>query len=166
MGGITLALVPLVLGLTTRRAGYFLLALALIMTTGSLVWFERWITTPREEIAGVLDSIARDLATDDVSRVTRHISRTRPELIRHAEQMLRRYVIHQAKIKRNLTVALVPNSDPKEVVARFNAVLRGSERSGAIRNQLSPWFFIVQFVREDDAWKVLAYERLDPREGL
>jgi hypothetical protein len=124
------------------------------------------ILTPREQMYHVLRTIAADLETNDVNRIIRHISSTVPHLIDHARRIVPQYVIHQATVKENLVVEFTPPSIPERAIAGFNAVFRVSEANGSIKNLLSPWYFIVEFVWEDGRWRAVRYERRDPREGV
>jgi hypothetical protein len=140
-------------------------AIAAVMgMTAALLAVEHFVRTPKEEIEGTLQGIAGDLARNDLSRVVSHISRTAPELRGEAERILPRLEIERATVKRNLECEF-HGGDPPRATARFNAVLVVSDRRGGIRNQYSPFFFIVDFVFEDGTWKVVRYERHDPRHG-
>ncbi|HEY6563114.1 MAG TPA: hypothetical protein VIY86_01335, partial [Pirellulaceae bacterium] len=117
------------------------------------------------QIARLLREIAVDIESNDVARVVRHISGTTPELVAQVQRLMPKYEFHVAKVKSNLEIEWNRPDQPTAVEARFNAVFRVSERRGQLRHLLSPWFFIVRFVREDGTWKAISYERRDPREG-
>jgi hypothetical protein len=136
-----------------------------VVAVGLLAW-ERSVVTLREEVSAVLHTIAADIESNDLPRIVRHVSRTAPELRREAGRYVPRYTFHRVTVKRNLEVQRPPDDPQNHIVATFNAVFLVSEQRGDLRNILSPWHFIVQFVREDGTWKVVAYERRDPREGI
>ena len=166
LSGIALLATCLWMARTTGRRPWYVATFAIMCLGCALLFVERQVVTLREAINGVLNEIADDLQTNDVERVLRHVSPTRTDLQRQTRQWLPRYRIHQARVKSNLQVDRVPEGNGNIVRARFNAVFLVSETRGEIRNLLSPWYFIVDFAAEDGTWRVVRYERHDPREGL
>lgn len=164
--GVAVVVTCLLMGRTTGYRPWYVAAFAMILVCcGLLVWERRIITLP-EAIAAKLDEMAADLETNQVETVLRHVSKTRPDLQQQTRQLLPRYEIHRARVKSNLRVDRVAVEGREVVRARFNAVFQASETRGDIRNLLSPWYFVVDFVEEDGTWRVERYERHDPRKGM
>jgi hypothetical protein len=138
---------------------------AILLTAGGFL-IERWIVTPREEVADTLQQIARDVESNEVSRVVKHISKGSPERRDAAEQTLSTYEFHDIKIKNNLEIVVFADEQPPRATAEFNVVAIGSQRSGMVRNRRVPVFLEVTFLKEEGAWRVSDYEHHDARQGL
>ena len=166
MTGIAVLVFCFLVARATGQRPWYIATLLVVPLWCALFVVERRVVTLREAIDGVLHEIADDLVTNQVERVLRHVSPTRPDLLRQTRRLLPRYEIHQARVKSNLRVERVADETAEIVRARFNAVFLVSETKGEIHNLLSPWFFVVDFREEGGTWKVVRYERHDPRKGL
>ncbi len=127
---------------------------------------ERLVVTPAEEVESALSDIAAELEANDIEAVVAHIASTAPELEKEARSRLRGVTVEEVKIKRNLRVVLSAGSDPNHATARFNVVIVGTDKAGALGRRQGAWFFIVAFRKEEGVWRVESYEQRDPREGL
>ncbi len=165
-GGVLAVAVCLVGLLRSGRFAFLYLAAGAVVLTLFLLFIESRVVTPREEIATTLASIASDLESNDLDRVLRHVSKDQEGVQATAAEALRRGVIHRVALKRNLEVEFALGEDPPSARASFNAVITGSEKKGAIREQSLPLFLVVNFVNEDGEWKVVDYERHPPQKGL
>lgn len=164
IGGLTVAI--LIGGwLKTGRAFLLWGGLATVVVTGTMFVLESVVVTPVEEVENTLKDIAIRIAANDVEAVTGGLASAAEDLRREARQIMKQITVHQVKIKNNLEVD-IPEATPNTATAQFNAVLVASDRSGTFSNRRSAWFFIVNFVKEGDAWRVTSYERRDPLEGL
>jgi hypothetical protein len=150
----------------TGRRGLLYAIIGIVLLTAVAVAVEQFVVTPSEEIAATLRQIARDIESNDPERVVQHVADQAAALRSEVRRLMPQIVIHEARVKRNLRVDFRSNPSEAAATARFNAVALVSDRNGLSPRRLSPWFFIVEFRRENGRWKVLAYERRDPREGL
>ncbi len=166
LGGIFFAVISLIGLLKTGVIRFLYLAIGIAVLTCLLVAVERRVVTPREEIAQTLQVIAADLESNNTQAILQHVSTTVPRLQKKAERALKPVEIHRVVVKNNLTVDFGSDPDGNRAKATFNAVIVGSEKSGTIRNQTVPMLFIVDFVKEGDAWRVVDYSRRSPTEGI
>jgi hypothetical protein len=163
-----IVVVGLVAGLLrTGRAALLYAAIVAAVLTGALLIAERFVVTPREEVAATLNVIAHDIQTNNVEAVARHISSARKALRDEAKSRMRLVRIHDVDIKRNLKIEIATRAGGDVAEARFNAVIRFSDAQGLVENQVYPRFFTVIFGRESDgAWRIRSYTMADPRQGI
>lgn len=159
---VVAALVALI---KTGRIGFLYGAGGLIALTALLLMVERRTITMKEEVRGVLDDISTELTTDNVPAVLDYIAPSAEDIRDKAEQILKKVRVDRVSIKPNLQVT-PKNGDANHVVATFNAVAVGSERRGVVKDQPSPQFFTVEFIRDGGAWRILNYDRQSPTKGL
>jgi hypothetical protein len=157
----------LVGGLVQTGRRWLLLAIgaAVLLTAGMLV-LERLVVTPAEQVEATLRRIADDIARNDVEAVIASISPGRPELRQEARRHMNLVTISDVTIKANLRVQVLSDRNPPLAEARFNAVIRGTDRAGQLGTRIYPRFFVVNFRQEDGQWRVRGYAMHDPREGL
>ena len=146
----------------TGSVRFFYAAGGCLLLTVVLLVIESQVVTPYEEIEQTLQTIARDLETNDPPRVLAHLARSATTLRSQAESALRRVEIQRVAVKNNLQVDFQPADQPQRATARFNAVIVGSERRGGVTNQSAPWYFVVDFVREEGNWRITNYQRQSP----
>jgi low affinity Fe/Cu permease len=132
----------------------------------ALVVVEQLVVTARERVENTVYQIARDVESNEVEAVVRHLSKARPELRSQARRYMSYLEIEQAKVKPDLKVELNFGQDPPTATAKFHAVIMGSDPGGQVRNQRYPKGFIVRFVLEDGAWYVYDYEIKEVHERL
>lgn len=166
LGGILFSALALFGLLKTGLIRFLYIAIGIAAVTCLLVVVERKIVTPTEEIAQALQEIAADLQSNQPDAILAHVSSSVPELRKRAERALKPVEIDRVVVKNNLTVDFGSNPDGNQAKASFNAVVVGSMKSGAVRNQTSPFFFIVDFVKEDGKWRVVDYTRKSPTQGI
>jgi len=163
--GALAVVVALVALIKTGRIGFLYGAGGLVLLTALLLLVERRTITVTEEVREVLDDISTELTTDNVPAVLDYIAPAAEGIRDKAERILKRVRVDRVSIKSNLKVT-PKDGDENHVVATFNAVAVGSERRGSIKDQPSPQFFTVEFVRDGDAWRILSYDRQSPTKGL
>ncbi len=161
--GCLSAILLLIAMVQTGKFAWLLAAIGTIVITLLLMVHEVTTVTVREEIASVLFTIATDLETNDPARMLRHVSASALDLQQHVRKLAPLVSIHRATVKSNLTVQPDKPQMPSQSTARFNAVLVLSEKRSGLQNQLCPFLFVVDFVREEGEWKVIRYQRHDPR---
>jgi hypothetical protein len=138
---------------------------AVLLTAGMLI-LERLVVTPAEQVAATLREIAAHIERNDVDAVVESISPGRPALRQEARRHMSLVRISDVTIKANLRVEVLGDRNPPLAEARFNAVIRGTDRAGQLGTQIYPRYFIVNFRQEDGRWRVRGYEMKDPREGF
>jgi hypothetical protein len=165
VGLVTLAILFGGLVQTGKKYFIYLMIAAAVLFAG-LVVVEQLVVTHRERVENAIHEIARALEANDVALVEQRISRTAPKIRKDANYYLRLYKIEQVKVKWNLTVEPHLDRSPPTATAKFNAVVRGGDRAGQVQHQHWPRYFVVQFVLEDDRWRVYDYEMHEPQKGI
>lgn len=150
----------------TGRFGLLYASGATLVVTLALVIAEWLVVTRSEEVEATLAQISTDLEHNNLPAVLGHISASSNDVYSDAQRILPCIVVKRVKIKRNLTIEIGGNDTDPTATARFNVVIVASEKKGLVENQHSPWFFVVDFRRENSRWKVVSYQRHDPREGI
>jgi len=69
-------------------------------------------------------------------------------------------------VKPNLKVVVHADQDPLTATVTFNTVIRGGDRAGHFPVQDWRLYFVVEFVLEDDQWRVYDYEMHQPQRGI
>jgi hypothetical protein len=149
-----------------RQRFVLCLALVAVLLTVAGYFVEQWIVTPRERVAETLQQIARDVESNDLTTVVRHIHSSKPSLRDDASQKLSTYEFHEIKIKNNLEVVVFADEQPPRATAKFNVVAIGSQRSGMVRNRRVPQYLEVTFLLEDGEWRVSDYSHHNPQRGF
>jgi hypothetical protein len=162
VGLVTLAILFGGLVQTGKRVFIVLIIAAAVLFAG-LVVLEQTVVTHRERVTSAIHEIARALEAGDVAAVERRISKTAPQIKDDAHRYLRLYRIDRVKVKRNLQVQPHLQREPPQATAQFNAVFYGADRAGRFEagTPLAKRF-IIQFVLEDDLWRIYKYEMLEP----
>ena len=146
-GGAVLVLTAAFLRSGSRNCMYGIAITALLTLVGVLV--EQKVVTTREEVGNMLNALAEDLESNDREAIVRHVATTSKELLDETEQLLRKIVVDRAVVKRNLEV----EADQSRAEARFNGVIVASHKSGAVRQQFYPRYFILKLRKEEGQWR-------------
>ena len=143
-----------------RKFLYGLVMIALLTVGGILI--ERTVVTPREEVGSMLNALAADLESNDANAVVQHVSSTSKSLRDEAVRLLGEIVVDSAVVKRNLEVDVHQTA----AEARFNGVIVATDKSGVVRRQLYPRFFVLKLRKEDGQWRVSQYEHHPPHKRV
>ena len=133
---------------------------------GWIVVGRRFVVTETELVKATLHTMSRDLESNNVGAVTRHIASSSTDLKSEAESRLRMVKVDEAKIKRNLKVTVNDRIARPTAKATFNAVLKLQTKSGQFAERPIPRFFELDLRKEGATWKVESYQMHDPLEGL
>ena len=150
---------------TGHRALLYALLAALVLFAALLVT-ERLVRTEREQLRDTLHEITRDVESNDLERVLRHVHPANPAVRAEAETEFPRYRFHEVRIKRNLKIDIDMQHQPPKAEAEFNVVVVGSDADGLITDQRVPRFVQVTFYKDGDTWKVYSYRHSPPQEGF
>jgi len=163
LGVATLA----VLGFGWMQTGYRALlygAIGAAVLTVLLLVVERLVRTENEEIEAALEQIAAAVQSNDLANVLRHIAATAPATRAQARAEFPRYNFSRVKVKRNLTVTIDGQREPRTAVVSFNVVVTGHDRSFGGSFHV-PRFVTVALVREEGQWRLLRYAHQPPQYG-
>ena len=98
IGGLTLAI--LIGGLFKTGNATLLWAIAAtVVLTGLLVFAERAIVTPAEEVENAIFALAEDIKANDPQAVIARLSDSATQLKQDAKATLKRVTVHNVKIK-------------------------------------------------------------------
>jgi len=131
-----------------------------------LLGMERFVVTDEEQVRGTIHALARDVERNDLPAVLEHLSKEFPEGRKRAQVEFPRYRFDEVSVKNNLEVEVFPDNMPPKATATFNVTVVASDRGGMITNQKVARFVELTLYKEDDAWKVGAYDHRDPMEGM
>lgn len=165
IGAAAIVTILLVCVLYTARASFLYATIAVVLIAAMLVFVERAIVTPREEVQQTVRAIADALESNRPEAVLQFVSSAAPDIRQQGAAALRDVYIDQVKIKPNLTVQLDEGKPPTKATATFNVVVIGGNRTQTIAHQRGAWFFTVDFVKEGTDWRVVDYKQQDPRQG-
>jgi hypothetical protein len=128
---------------------------------------EQAVETDREAIERTLAEIARDVASNDLRAVLRHIADTAPPEVRStAEKEMPNYNFTECRVTRIFELNIDAEGQPKKAVVEFNVRATGSFSGAGVEITDSTVFRYVRldFVREKDGrWTVENYEHAPPK---
>ena len=139
---------------TGKKSVAWSMAIVALLTVG-LVALERRVVTPAEAIRTTLYEIAADAQRNDVEAVIGHISRRAVEQQEEARTRFKLLKLTEVSVKQ---IAELKVEDPPErgsALVRVKAVGSYSGFQGTGVQE-----FKVQFVLEDDQWKVRGWDEL------
>lgn len=163
--GVITAIISGGMWLQTGRKSALYATLVLVVLMIGLVIVAQLVESERERVSRTLHQIAREVEQNDVEAVLSHVHPNAPQVRAQAAAELPTYTFQSVDIKRNLEITIFSERTPPQAVARFNAVAVLSDRSGLINNRHVPRFVVVTFEQDNDEWKVVDYEHLDPQVG-
>jgi hypothetical protein len=143
-----------------------LVAVALFTTIWLVV--ERLVVTDQEAIRATLYEIARDVQSNDVQRVTRHVAKSNQSLVTRAKNELPNYDFEECRVTKVHLTDVDAGAEPRSAVVEFNVVATGTFRQGSIEiSDTVPRWIQLQMVREEDGkWRVQNYRHDAPQQFL
>ena len=165
LGAIT-AIVFGAIWLQTGRKIELYIMLGILASVATLLVVSNVLKSERRQVSATLDQIAKDVERNDVDAVLAHLHSSMLDVQRRAAKEMRRFDFDEVRIKRNLEIEVFPDESPPRAEASFNVVVVASDRSGLVNGRRVPRFMRVTFLKENQAWRVSAYEQDDPREGF
>ena len=164
--GIVIEAILLVMLLQSGRRAVLYAILAVALVVGGLLFLERQVVTDTEAIRATIHEIARDLQSNNLSAVLRHVSSTSPELREDATQRLKLVVLERVKITTIRQITVHPRANPPLAEAEFSVLVIGGDRLKQVTDQRVPLSFLVELCKEAGHWRVSGYEMRQRREGL
>lgn len=165
VGLVTLAILFGGLVQTGNKKFIYVIIGAALLFAG-LVVVEQVVVTHRERVENAIHEIARALENSDVATVEQRISKTAPRIAKRAKDSMRRYKIERVRVKPNLKVVVHSDQEPLTATVTFNTVIRGGDRAGQIPIQDWRLYFVVEFVLEDERWRIYDYQMHQPQRGI
>ena len=167
--GVVLGLVAGTAWTSTGRKGWLIgLGLVVVLTIAGLI-VERLVVTDREAIEATLAEIARDVQSNDLRAVLRHVSSNNPELQQKAEAEMPNYRFDECRVTKIFQLDIDASAEPRSALVEFNVIASGSFQQGGVElaDRGVPRRVLLQMVREKDGrWRVQDYAHSSPLENL
>ena len=148
---------------TGQRGWLFAMVGAVVLMIAGLI-VDRLIVTDREAIEKTLAQIARDVQSNNLRALSRHIYSGAPELQQKAKAELPNYRFEECRITRIHQVEIDAETEPRSAIVEFNVVARGTFKHAGMEltDTVRRWVRL-QMVREKDGrWTVQNYEHASP----
>jgi hypothetical protein len=153
---------------TGRREWLFALGAVAVLTIAGLI-VERAVVTDKEAITATLNEIARDVKSNNVRALLKHIASKATEVQQQAETEMPRYKFDECRVTRVHNIDIDVSSEPRSAIVEFNVIAAGSFSEGGFvlsGEQIYRWVKL-QMVRESDGrWKVQSYEHAEPKQFM
>ena len=128
-GAVCLA-VSLVIVLTRRSLGSILGVAAVIAGTLLLVFLERWVVTPSEEVEEALTTLMASIEANDLPAVLATIDPSAQEIRAEAERIMPQVAIRETAAA-SVRIEVVDGSSPLQAISYFRGRFDGTHaRSG------------------------------------
>jgi hypothetical protein len=126
------------------------------------------VITDREAVRATLAEIARDVQSNDVERVVRHIAKGNASLMQRAQSEMPHYKFTECRITKIHKTEIDADSQPRSAVVEFNVMVSGTfSQAGFEASGNYPRWVRLQLVREDDgSWRVQDYEHAPPQQFM
>lgn len=155
------AILFIVLVQTGRKAVLYLMVAVGVLAV-LLVGVERVVVTERERVEAAVYGIRDAMKRNDLDGVLDLISPQAKDVRNDARRGFDQLRVEDAIVKSNLTIAVHPDSTPPLAVAEFNGVIIGGDKHGQVEHYTAPYYFVLTFRKEGDAWRLRKYELRDP----
>ena len=144
----------------TGRGWVILVMAGLGIASIALVFVERLLVSPTEEIAETLDEIGAALETNQIDSVLAFVAPDQTVLRTDARQQLKRVKIEQALVAGDLRVAFDTPADAPQPLANasFNGRIKANFLKDASPHDQIVQRFKVYFRKENGKWLVTGYE--------
>ena len=160
LGVLTLAF----LGFALMQTGYrkiFHAMLAVVALTAGLLLLESLVLTEREQLEADLETIARDVESNNLETILSHVYSGAPETLADARREFPNYTFDRVDIKNNVEVVFEMEQEPPKALVTFNVVV--DVRQDTIDFGSVPQFVKVTLMFENGHWRVAEYSHHDPR---
>jgi hypothetical protein len=167
--GVVLALGVGIAWTSTGRKEWLIgLGAIVVLTIVGLV-VEQLVVTDREAIEATLREIARDVESNNLPALLKHVSAGNTELTQKATAEMPNYRFDECRITKVYEIDIDASAEPRSALVEFNVVASGSFSQGGmeISDQGIPRRILLQMVREKDGqWRVQGYAHGSPLESL
>jgi hypothetical protein len=153
---------------TGRKELLFALGAVLLLTIAGLI-VEQVVVTDREAIEATLVEISRDVESNDLRAVVRHVYSGAPELQQKAEAELPNYRFEECRVTKIHTVDIDASMEPRSAIVEFNVIASGSFKQDGmeVSDAKVPRWIRLHMVREKDGrWTVQDYDHAPPQQML
>jgi hypothetical protein len=164
--GVVLALATgLVWTSTGRKEWLFGLAAIVVLTIGGLI-LEQVVVTDREAIEATLTEIARDVESNNIRALTRHIATGATQVQREAEREMPKHRFEECRVTKVHSIDIDATQEPRSAVVEFNVTAKGSFSEGGFElsgQQIFRWVELHMVREKDGRWTVQSYKHDDPQ---
>ncbi len=163
---IGIVLVVIVGGAWTASGRKEWLAALVAVAVFTTIWLvvERMVVTDQEAIRATLLEIARDVQSNDVQRVVKHVAKANPSLTTRAQNELPNYDFDECRVTKVELIDVDASAEPRSAKVEFNVIASGTFRAPGVEvSQKVPRWIQLHMVREDDGkWRVQDYQHKPP----
>ena len=146
------------------------------MALGAIVVFtivglviEQAILTDREAIEATLTEIARDVESNNIRALVRHIATGATEVQQAAEAEMPKYRFEECRVTKVHNIDIDATQEPRSAIVEFNVIATGSFSEGGFEltgQQVYRWVQLHMVREKDGRWKVQSYKHDDPQHFL
>lgn len=131
----------------------------IMAVTAALLSLERWWITDSEAIKTTIYQIAKDVESNDFSRMEGHFHPSAIEMREQARAEVVNYHFSSITVKSNFDIKLDPNHQPPKAVVGFNAVAVVKVHTLNDQETTVPRFveFLMYKDSADGKWKIAGY---------
>jgi hypothetical protein len=166
IAGVILGLIGGIAWSSTGRKEWLVgLGLVVVLTIVGMI-VEQLVVTDREAIERTLGEIARDVQSNNVRTVLRHIATGASDVQREAETELPRYRFDECRVTKVHNVDIDASAEPRSAIVEFNVIATGSFSEGGVEltgQQVLRWVRLHMVREKDSQWRVQDYEHDDPQ---
>ncbi|MDX1945479.1 MAG: hypothetical protein SFU86_08720 [Pirellulaceae bacterium] len=168
LGGIVFGFLAGVLWSSTGSKAWLAALGVVIAITAGLLITERLVVTDREAIRQTLAEIARDVQSNDVAKVVRHIAPDRPDMAIRARTEMPNYRFTECRVTKVHGIDVNERANPRTALVEFNVVVAGSFRQGGMEasGNYPRWVRLHLVKDKAGQWLVYDYEHAEPHRML
>lgn len=153
---------------TGRKEWLFGVAAIAVLTIGGLI-LEQFIVTDREAIEATLSEIARDVESNNIRALVRHIATGATAVQHEAEREMPNYRFEECRVTKVHNIDIDSIQEPRSAIVEFNVIATGSFSEGGFEltgQQVYRWVQLHMVREKDGRWKVQSYKHDDPQHFL
>lgn len=139
--------------LSTRTRGSQIAIGVILLATLAGVLVERWVETPREEVARTLQQLLDAVESNDVPGVLSQLSPQAGDVRSDAETLMPRLDIERANSAGEVEITLDDERNPTQATAKFKGFIVATDKASGIRGAYNDGVTVVMD-RAGDRWLV------------
>lgn len=152
---------------TGRKELVYAIGVTFALLVGGII-LERVVVTHREAIQVTLQQIARDVQSNSLPNLTRHIATSAPQFKQKAEAEMPNYRFSECRVTKIHDIKVDERGKPVKAVVDFNVIASGTfKEAGMEVTSTIPRWVRLKMVREGDGrWTVEGYEHAPPQQMM
>jgi hypothetical protein len=150
---------------TGRKEWLVGLGAVVVLTIGGLI-LEQVVVTDREAIESTLTEIARDVESNNIRALVRHIATGATVIQQAAEAEMPKYRFEECRVTKVHNIDIDATQEPRSALVEFNVIATGSFSDGGFEltgQQVYRWVQLHMVREKDGRWRVQSYKHDDPQ---